>query len=96
MSYLYRSYRQNVGLEGIYLGDAIALLSCLDAELFETDEMSGDVEVTGELTSGMTVFDRRRRSDAQANMDVVVRFDTTEVRESLLRGLRYAAQETRA
>jgi purine nucleosidase len=95
LSYLYRSYRQQLGLEGIQLGETAALIYCLQSELFESEEMAGDVEVTGELTTGMTVYDRRPRRDWRMNMEVVTQFDAVEVREAISRGIRYAAQETR-
>jgi purine nucleosidase len=57
--------------------------------------MAGDVEVTGDLTAGTTVFDRRPRGDWRKNMEVVTEFDKHEVAEALVRGLRFAAQETR-
>lgn len=93
--HLYRSYRQELGLEGIHLPDAVTLVMCLQSELFETLEMAGDVETTGELTAGMTVFDRRPRSSSQNNMEVASKGDVGEIREAILRGLRFAAQETR-
>lgn len=95
LPYLYRSFRQHLGLEGIQLGDAIALLACVHPELFEAEEMAGDVEVSGNLTTGTTVFDRRPRGDWRKNMEVVTEFDRRELAEALVRGLRYAAQETR-
>ena len=94
LPYLYRSYRQNLGLEAIHLPAAVALMVCMQSELFETMEMAGDVEITGELTTGMTVFDRRPRGTWRNNMDVVISADGTEVCEAVMRGLRYAAQET--
>ena len=93
--YLFRSYRQQLGLERIHLSDAVTLSICLHPELFETVEMAGDVEVAGELTAGMTVFDKRPRTEWRNNMDVAVSGDVAEIRESILRGLRFAAQETR-
>ncbi len=95
LSFLYRSYRQHLGIEGIVLTEAMAIVSCLNSELFATEEMAGDVEVTGELTRGMTVYDRRSPREWRANMDVVTHFDASEVRAAVLRGIRYAAQETR-
>jgi purine nucleosidase len=95
LPFLYRSSRQFLGLEGMYLHDTLALLYGLDSELFETTEMAGDVEVSGELTAGMTVFDQRLRRDWRINMDVAHAADLPELQEAVLRGLRFAAQETR-
>ncbi|MCA9148635.1 MAG: nucleoside hydrolase [Planctomycetales bacterium] len=95
LAFLYRTYRQHLGLEGITLTKAVALVSCLNSELFESQEMAGDVEVTGELTRGMTVYDRRSPREWRNNMDVVTQFDAVEVRAAILRGIRYAAQESK-
>jgi purine nucleosidase len=95
LPYFYRSSRQVLGLEGVYLHDTLALLYAVHAELFDTVEMAGDVEVAGELTSGMTVFDRRPRPDWRTNMDVAMTADLVELQEAVVRGLRFAAQETR-
>ena len=92
--YLYRSHRQQLGLESILLPSAVTLVSCLQSELFQMEEMAGDVEVAGELTAGMTVFDRRPRSDWRNNMEVAVQGDVSEIRAAILRGLRFAAQQT--
>jgi purine nucleosidase len=95
LPYLYRSSRQFLGLEGIHLHDTITLLYSVHSELFETVEMAGDVEIAGELTAGMTVFDRRLRRDWRINMDVALAGDVAELQEAVLRGLRFAGQETR-
>ena len=94
LPYLYRSYRQNLGLEAIHLHSAVALLFCLQSELFETREMAVDVEVSGELTTGMTVFDRRPRATWRNNTDVATSAQSSDVCEAIMRGLRFAAQET--
>lgn len=95
LPHLFRSYRQHLGMEGIWLQDALATLVTVQADLFRTEEMAGDVEVSGSLTRGMTVFDRRVRRVWRANMDVVVGADLLELREALVRGLKFAGQETR-
>ena len=75
----FRSYRQRLGLEGIYVNDVVALIAALYPELFTTRRMHGDVETQGELTHGATVFDRRRLPESQANMDVAVDVDVDGV-----------------
>ena len=56
----FRGYRQRFGIEGIHVHDTVTLMAVLYPELFTAQEMAGDVETMGELTTGMTVFDRRR------------------------------------
>ena len=47
--------------------------------------MAGDVETTGELTMGATVFDRRRVPAARHNMEVAVDMDADAVIRELIR-----------
>jgi len=56
--------------------------------------MAGDVETQGELTRGATIFDRRSRQHWQFNMEVAIDVDATEAAERVVRGLRYAGQQT--
>ena len=83
----FRAYRQQLGMEGIHLHDAVAIVVALRPELFTMERMYGDVEVDGTLTYGATIFDRRRRPDRQPNMDVAVDMDTAAVAECIVRGL---------
>ncbi len=39
--FAFRSYRQHLGLESIFLQDVVALTAALHPELFEMEEMSG-------------------------------------------------------
>jgi len=83
----YRTYRQRLGLEGIYLHDVIAVVAAIHPELFTIDRVHGDVETSGDITLGATVFDRRRNADSQPNLDVATDVDTVAVTDCLLRGL---------
>jgi purine nucleosidase len=87
----FRAYRQQLGMEGIHLHDAVAIVAAIHPELFTTERMHGDVETEGTLTYGATVFDRRRRPDSQPNMDVAVDMDTSAVTDCILRALTQAA-----
>ena len=86
----FRAYRQQLGMEGIYLSGAVATLLAMQPELFETEPGVGDVETAGTLTQGMTIFDRRLHGRQQPNMDVAVGIDTAGALDCLLRGLREA------
>jgi inosine-uridine nucleoside N-ribohydrolase len=87
----FRAYRQHLGVEGLYLHDAVAIVAALEPELFTTERMYGDVETEGTLTYGATVFDRRRNADNRPNMDVAVDMDTNAVTEHIVRRLTQAA-----
>ena len=62
----FRAYRQQLGMEGIHLHDAVAIVAAMQPELFTTERMYGDVETEGTLTYGATVFDRRRHAGQPA------------------------------
>jgi purine nucleosidase len=87
----FRAYRQYLGIEGIQLHDAVAVIAAARPELFTTERMYGDVEIDGALTYGATVFDRRRQSEHQPNMDVAVDMDAGAVADCIIRGLTQAA-----
>ena len=86
----FRSHRQHLGLEGIYVHDTVAMVAAIHPELFQTEGMIGDVETTGTLTLGATVFDRRRVPAGRPNMEVVVDMDTDAVLACIMDGLRNA------
>src|SRR4051794_13474897 len=87
----FRAYRQHLGIEGMHLHDAVAIVAALEPELFTTERMYGDVETDGTLTYGATVFDRRRNREGRPNMDVAVDMDTAAVMERIVRRLTRAA-----
>lgn len=83
----YRAHRQRLGMEGVLVHDAIGVVMAIHPELFITQPMYGDVEVSGELTHGACVLDRRPLPESQPNLEVVVEMDTAAVRDCLLRML---------
>ena len=95
LPFLFRAYRQHMGRETILLNDVVGLMAALHPELFQTEEMFGDVEVLGELTCGATIFDRRQESHVQPNMEVATHVDAEAIKDSVLRGLQYAGQTSR-
>ncbi len=87
LPYAFRSHHQLLGQEGIQLHDAVGLIAALEPELFEMVGSAGEVETSGYLTAGATVFDRRPLPESQANMDVAVTMDVAAVTDRLMRGL---------
>jgi purine nucleosidase len=87
----YRAYHQHLGIEGIHLHDAVAVVAAMRPDLFTTERFYGDVETDGTLTHGATIFDRRPRPDGRPNMDVAVDMDADAVADCLVRGLTRAA-----
>ncbi len=87
----FRGYRQQFGLEGIHVHDTVTLMSVLRPDLFSTEEMAGDVETLGELTAGMTVFDRRDVPAWRHNMEVAIDMQEEAVAEAIIASLTAAA-----
>ncbi|MEX2092810.1 MAG: nucleoside hydrolase [Pirellulales bacterium] len=87
----FRSYRQNLGLEGIHLHDAVAVVAAIHPELFTMERMHGEVEIDGTLTHGATVFDRRRHPESRPNLDVAVEVDAEAVADCIYRTLNAAS-----
>jgi len=83
----FRGYRQQFGLEGIHVHDAITLMAAIEPHLFTTEEMAGDVETMGELTIGMTVFDRRRVPAWRHNMEVATDMQVDAVTDAIIGAL---------
>lgn len=88
LPYAFRAYHEHLGVEGIPLPEVVALASIVHPRLFHRRSMSVDVETQGELTRGMTVFDRRRRSPASANIDVLSEVDAQGILDYITRTLR--------
>lgn len=90
--FAFRSHHRELGLEGILVHDAVALAALMHPELFVREAMAGDVEVTGELTTGATVFDRRSVPKWRRNMEVCTGVEVAAVKDFILRGLKRSAQ----
>jgi inosine-uridine nucleoside N-ribohydrolase len=94
LPYYFRSHRQHLGLESIRLPDAIAIAAVLHPELFRMEELTGDVETAGEITAGVTVFDRRPHAPRGANIEVAMEADVAGVSDCIVRGLAEAGRLT--
>jgi len=93
--FMFRAFRQHRGIESIRLDDCVALLAALQPELFETVEMSADVETTGRLTSGMTVFDRRPNAQSRGDMEVATSIDRDAAFDFIMQGIRNAGAQSK-
>ena len=87
LPFSYRAHHQTLGIEGIYLNDCVALVAAMHPELFELEITSGDVELGGELTTGATVFDRRRNPDWRHNLHIATTVNTAGATDCILRAL---------
>ncbi len=84
LPFAFRSYRQQLGHEGITLNDAVGMLSVIEPRLFEFEEFSGDVETEGELTRGVTIFDRRIPPEGKPNIEVAVGLNVDAAKQQIL------------
>lgn len=92
VSNLFRGYHQTMGRETIPLAGVVGLVGAIHTEFLGLEEMAGDVETMGELTTGATIFDRRPTPSLRNKMEVAVSVDATGLRDELLRGLRMVGQ----
>lgn len=77
------------GIEGVYLNDVVGLVALARPAAVTVKAVAADVEVQGELTRGMSVFDTRWGTAARPNIDLVTHLDVGEARkyvDGVLRG----------
>ncbi len=72
------------GFYGAFIHDPLALAATLDRGLVTTEALYVDVETRGEITSGMTVADRRRLTGKAPNLDVAVSVDVATFLDRLV------------
>jgi purine nucleosidase len=72
------------GFYGAFIHDPLAVAAALDRSLITTEPMFVDVETSGDLTTGMTVADRRRITGRAPNLDVAVGADAPEFLDRLI------------
>ncbi|MGE0605836.1 MAG: nucleoside hydrolase [Pirellulales bacterium] len=94
LPHAFRAHRHHLGLEGIYLHDAVAIVAALHPEFFSTELMAGDVETAGELTAGATIFDRRNPSEWRRNLEVAVRVDQQAILKCIVDSLARAGERS--
>jgi inosine-uridine nucleoside N-ribohydrolase len=90
--HFFRATRQHLGHETISFPAIMPILMLVEPMLFQWEEMAGDVETSGELTRGLTVFDRRTPRQWRPNMEVATSIDADAARDAFYNCLKYAAQ----
>jgi len=78
-----RAHHQHLGVEGMRLPEVTALAAIARPQQFQRTTMALDVEIDGELTRGMTVFDRRSNPSWRNNIDVLSDVDPQGVLDYL-------------
>jgi inosine-uridine nucleoside N-ribohydrolase len=79
LPFYFRAHHQFLGMEGIWLREVVALAAAVRPDLFRLSPLQVDVEVQGELTRGMTVFERRAHLSGKSNAAVALEVDTQGV-----------------
>ena len=77
------------GIEGFHLKDVLGVVAVALPEVTHTKHMRVDVETQGELTRGMSVFDRRSWEHVTPNVNVLMEVDYKAVRQYLKRVIGY-------
>lgn len=72
------------GFYGAFIHDPLAVAAALDRSLVTTEAVFVDVETSGELTTGMTVADRRGHTGKAPNADVAVTADAAAFLDRLI------------
>ena len=78
-----RAHHQYLGVEGMWLPELTALAAIARPKLFHRTTMAVVVETEGQLTRGMTVFDRRAKPAWRGNIDVLHEVDAQGVLDYL-------------
>jgi inosine-uridine nucleoside N-ribohydrolase len=73
------------GIEGFYLQDVLGLIPLVMPAALTTRPVSADVELRGELTRGMSVFDVRWGVTAKPNVELATSVDVAAVRQYIQR-----------
>ena len=66
----------------------------LEPELFEFEPMAGQVETEGQLTRGVTVFDRRMAPEWRNNMEVATSLKHEQAEAAIVKSLCLAGNAT--
>jgi inosine-uridine nucleoside N-ribohydrolase len=75
----------HLGVEGVSLPELVALTAVIEPDQLTTEMRHVDVECEGELTRGMAVIDRRMRSGATADVEIVTGFNPSDLEHLLSR-----------
>lgn len=91
LPFAFRAHHQLLGMESIWLREVAALAVVARPNLFRLQPWPVDVETQGELTRGMTVFDRRPYASVKSSVTAAVEIDVQGVLDYVLQTLRSTA-----
>ena len=84
LRFYFEFHQRYDGFYGAFIHDPLAVAATLDRALVETDALFVDVETRGEITTGMTVADRRKLTGRAANLDVAKSADVATFLDRLI------------
>jgi purine nucleosidase len=84
LRFYFEFHRAYDGFYGAFIHDPLAVAAALDGGLVTTEALYVDVETSGELTTGMTVADRRRLMGRAPNLDVAMTADVDTFLDRLI------------
>lgn len=94
LPHYFRTMRQLCAQEVVSLQAVVGVIALLDPTLLTTEEATIDVEELGILTRGATIIDRRPNARQRKNIELVTGIDVEAAKQAVLRGLRFAGQES--
>ncbi|HSL75517.1 MAG TPA: nucleoside hydrolase [Candidatus Limnocylindrales bacterium] len=84
LRWYYEFHERYDGFYGAFIHDPLVVAATLDPRLITTEALYVDVETRGELTTGMTVADRRRLTGKAPNLDVAASADVVTFLDRLV------------
>jgi purine nucleosidase len=94
LRFYFEFHRQYDGFYGAFIHDPLAVAAALDRGLVETEPLYVDVETRGEITTGMTIADRRGLTGRSANLDVATSADIATFLDRLIERVGGLAADT--
>jgi purine nucleosidase len=84
LRFYFEFHRQYDGFYGAFIHDPLVVAAALDPELVSSEPLYVDVETRGEITTGMTVADRRHLTGRPPNLDVASSADVATFLDRLI------------
>jgi purine nucleosidase len=84
LRFYFEFHQQYDGFYGAFIHDPLAVAATLDRALVEAEALFVDVETRGEITTAMTIADRRGLSGRPPNLDVATNADVATFLDRLI------------
>ncbi len=84
LRFYFEFHQRYDGFYGAFIHDPLALAAALDRGLVTSEALYVDVETRGELTTGMTVADRRHLTGHAPNLDIATSADVETFLDRLI------------